>query len=177
MTPLRLLAPLALVIALLPACKGEDPSDQADKTAVTAEIGKAPASDASASGADGIAPATAGAPADTAGEAPLGVPGDDGEDAGAGEDDEAEEQAPLPDNFEKIGVELCDQYVADYMTCVADKVPEADREAQRRAVFDNVSVWKQTAAGGKAAERGLQTACRIAREQAKRATEDWGCEW
>jgi hypothetical protein len=82
----------------------------------------------------------------------------------------------LPEEFEKVGVEACDDYVTTYLACI-EKAPEAEREAARRAVFDNITSWTQTKAGGPAAEKGLQTACKIATEQAKRATQAWGCEW
>lgn len=98
-------------------------------------------------------------------------------EAGTETGEEAEPVEPLPAVFEQVGVEVCDQYVADYGKCIEAKVPEAEREAARRVVFENVSAWKQTAAAGPAGEKSLQTACRIAREQAKRATETLGCEW
>jgi|SRR5690606_38038058 len=151
---------LVLVIALLPACKDKSVED-AGKAAVEVAPGKA-------------------TPA--AGEAEVESQSAAGETGETGKDEETEtgeaiEQPPIPDEFEKVGVASCDEYVASYVACIHEKVPEADREAQRRIVFDNVSAWKQTAAGGGAAEKGLQTACKIATEQAKRATQDWGCAW
>ena len=103
-------------------------------------------------------------------------PAETGEDTDTETGEEAEPAVPLPDSFEKVGVDVCDQYVADYGKCI-EKMPEADREAARRVVFENITVWKQTASGGPAGEKSLQTACRIAREQAKRATATLGCEW
>jgi hypothetical protein len=91
--------------------------------------------------------------------------------------EEPEPAVPVPATFEQVGVDVCDQYVADYGKCIDAKVPEAEREAARRIVFENVTVWKQTAAAGPAGQKSLQTACRIAREQAKRATESLSCEW
>lgn len=149
------------VLTVLTACKGAESGEGAKGD-------KAPADEAAA------------APAEPAPEAEAGETGaNDGGETAAGTDtgDEEPPAEPLPDAFEAVGVEVCDQYVADYVACIDAGVPEAEREAQRRAVFDNVKVWKQTAAGGPSAEKGLQTACRIAREQAKRATADWGCEW
>jgi hypothetical protein len=155
------------VIALLPACQSKgEAGDGQEAAAGKAESDQAPVAAASEAGEIVEAEAGTAAEPDPAGE--------------TGEDETGEDQADqpeLPDSFAKVGVEICDQYVTDYLACITDKVPEAEREAQRRAVFDNVSVWTQTAAGGKGAEKGLQTACRIAREQAKRATQDWGCEW
>lgn len=99
-----------------------------------------------------------------------------GAETGAETEDAPEPLEPLPERFEEVGVEACDVYVRDYVACI-EKAPEAEREAQRRAVFENVTAWKQMAAGGPSAQKGLETACRIAREQAKRATEAWACEW
>lgn len=158
MSRLHLLTP-ALAIALLFGCK-DKPAEQADdKSAAKVEPGKATPEPAK--------------PADTA--AP---PAD--ETTGGGETDTGEAvepPPPLPEEFEQVGVDVCDDYVSKYVACIGEKVPEAEREAQRRIVFDNVTAWKQTAAGGAAAEKGLQTACKIATEQAKRATQEWGCEW
>lgn len=90
----------------------------------------------------------------------------------------AEEPAPpLPATFDKVGVAVCDDYVAAHVACIDAKMPEAEREAARRVVFENVEVWKQTASGGASAQKGLETACRIALEQAKRATQELGCDW
>ncbi len=157
MSRLNLLVP-ALVIALLPACKDEQPESEG-KPAVKAEPGKATAA--------------SGEPTPVEPEAPPATEG--GEETETGES--VEPPLPLPEEFEKVGVEVCDEYVGKYVACIGDKVPEAEREAQRRVVFDNITAWKQTASGGPAAEKGLQTACKIATEQAKRATQDWGCEW
>jgi hypothetical protein len=90
--------------------------------------------------------------------------------------DEPEPLAPLPATFEQVGVDVCDQYVADYGKCIDSKMPEAEREAARRIVFDNVTSWKQTASAP-TGQKSLQIACRSAREQAKRATEALKCEW
>jgi hypothetical protein len=168
MSRLRLLTPalVILVIASLPACN-EKPAEQADgKSATKVEVGT-PAADTGAPPPVDTAPP----PVDTTG--PTAQEGEDESETG-----EAVEPAPpLPAEFEQVGVAPCDEYVASYVGCITDKVPEAEREAQRRVVFDNITSWKQTAAGGGAAQKSLLTACKIATEQAKRATQDWGCEW
>lgn len=156
---------LALLMFSLPACKGAEPGEKAETSVAT----PAPAADAQK-------------PDTSAGEAPDAAPtgeagGTQGETGTETGDEEEGEQAPLPASFEQVGVELCDAYVKDYVACIDTKVPEAEREALRRNVFNNVQAWKQTAAGGSSAKQALQTGCRIAREQAKRATQDWGCEW
>ena len=102
--------------------------------------------------------------------------GDDG-GTDTGTETGESDAAPLPESFEQIGVEACDQYVADYVACIDAKAPEDQREAQRREVFKNLEAWKQTKASGPSAAAGLQIGCRSAREQAKRETQAWGCEW
>lgn len=156
-----LLAPV-VALALLFACKNEQPIEEGKGAANQVEPGRAP-------------PVETGAPTPveaTTAPSPGETGGDEETDTG-----ELVEQQPLPDEFEKVGVASCDEYVASYVACIEEKVPEAEREAQRRVVFDNISSWKQTAAGGGGAEKGLQTACKIATEQAKRATREWGCAW
>lgn len=175
-----LTAPLALLaltlLAASPACKGEETHGA---NAAQGQVGKAqtPAPDPDEEEAEGVAPGEGeGSPtaADESGDPPIDEASDEADDGDEAESGPAE---PLPDTFEALDVAICDQYVADYEACIADKVPEGEREAQRRLVFDNLESWKQTKAGGEAAERALPTACRIAREQAKAATADWGCEW
>lgn len=159
MSPRQLLVPV-VALALLSACKSEQTHEEG-KGGSKVEPGKAPA----------VEPAPT--PAETT-VAPA--PGETGGDEET-ETGEVVEQPPLPDEFEKVGVAACDEYVTSYVACIGEKVPESEREAQRRIVFDNITAWKQTAAGGGAAEKGLQTACKIATEQAKRATQAWGCSW
>ena len=162
MSPRQLLVPV-VALALLSACKSEQPKEEG-KGAAKVEPGKA-------------APVETGAPTPAEQPTTAAAPGETGGGEEETETGEAIEQPPLPEAFEKVGVSSCDDYVSKYVACIDEKVPEAEREAQRRIVFDNVTAWKQTAAGGGAAEKGLQTACKIATEQAKRATKDWGCAW
>ncbi len=172
-------APLALCVLCLtatPACGGEPES-----TPKSGEVGKATpktqaeagAAEEAEAGNDAAVAADAGA----ADAADAGLVDPPGGDEGTDEDTDAEPLEPLPDSFDEVGVAICDQYVSDYVTCIDEKVPEAEREAQRRIVFDNVRAWRQTKAGSEAAAKGLQTGCRIAREQAKRATSAWACDW
>lgn len=166
----RLRWSLVLVFACSVACKGEDAGDGA-KAEPKAEAKIADTAKAEAG---------AGAGADD-GQADAAEGSDDANTAAEGdsatETETGEELAPAPASFDEVGVEVCDQYVADYVACIDAKVPEAERDAQRRSVNENVQAWKQMASSGPSADKGLQTACRIAREQAKRVTADWGCEW
>lgn len=150
----------AVLMIALPACKGAEPEQDSTKKAAVE-----PAKGAD-EGAAEAGPDTAAAPQGEAGE------------TGETETETGEEPLePLPESFDEVGVDSCDQYVDAYATCIEAKVPEAERDALRRSVHDNIKAWKQMAESGPSAEKGLQTACRIALEQAKRATEAWGCEW
>jgi hypothetical protein len=160
MSPHHLLASALLFTALF-ACQGADPGE--------ASKDKAPA------------PATPPSPVEPAVVEPgvegEGAQGGEGGEAGTETDGDAEPAEPLPASFELVGIVICDQYVTDYGKCIEAKMPEAERDAARRIVFENVTAWRQTAAAGPTGQKSLQTACRIAREQAKRATETLGCEW
>ncbi len=150
----------ALLFTALFACQGAE-SGEASK-------GKAESAPAAAPAPVEL-PVEPGKPAEAEAGEPAAAETETGE--------EAEPAEPLPAVFEQVGVEVCDQYVTDYGKCIDAKMPETERDAARRIVFENVSAWKQTAAVGPAGQKSLQTACRIAREQAKRATETLGCEW
>ncbi len=76
---------------------------------------------------------------------------------------------------DSIGVPECDDYLAKYMACVSDKVPEAARAQFEQSLSTTREQWKQAAATpeGKA---NLVQACTTAREQAKSALGAFGCE-
>jgi len=164
MSPRHSLASALLFTALSLGCQGAESSDKNEKAAA------APAKEV-----EPVTPASTGPvepkPAETTAAAAT-----DGGNTETETGEEVEPAVPLPDSFEQVGVDVCDQYVTDYGKCI-EKLPEADREAARRLVFENITAWKQTASGGPAGQKSLQTACRIAREQAKRATASSGCEW
>jgi hypothetical protein len=156
----RSLASALVILALSFACQGGESSEGGKAQTIEAPAAKP---------AEPVTPE----PADTGKVVESGEGANTETETG----EEVEPAVPLPDEFEQVGVDVCDQYVTDYGKCIDTKVPEAEREAARRVVFENITVWKQTAAGGPSGEKSLQTACRIAREQAKRATASFGCEW
>jgi hypothetical protein len=163
MSPRRVLVSALLFTTLL-ACKGAEPGETSTgKAAPAASPSTEPKVEPP------VEPGVETSKAPEAGEPATETETETGE--------EPEPVEPLPAVFEQVGVDVCDQYITDYGKCIDGKVPEAEREAARRIVFENVSAWKQTAAAGPAGQKSLQTACRIAREQAKRATETLGCEW
>lgn len=161
-----LLALSALLFAL--ACNETKPNDAKKSGASEAK------SDASAG-----EPATG--TTSTTGTTGTGTTGTTG---GAADETESEDDedtgapaGPIPDHFDEIGVDVCDQYVKDYLACIDTKVPEAERETHRRTLADNHASWTQTMKGGDSAAAALSIGCRAAREQAKSSTTNLGCAW
>ena len=74
----------------------------------------------------------------------------------------------------KIGVELCDAYIASYVACIDEKMAEGDRDAARKALGEQVSAWKQTVDNG-GATAAVEIGCKTATAKAKGATKDLGC--
>ena len=174
MPDLRALALVVLAAATF-ACKGSEPAAKTD--AKKADAGKKADEDKAAAEPakeeEGAKPAEEVDSVDSA-DPPVDEAGAETE----AEDEDPADAAPLPDTFDELGVEVCDQYVADYVACIDEKVPEDQRDAQRRIVFKNIEAWKQMqASGGPSAQQGLQIGCRSAREQAKRDTQVWACTW
>jgi hypothetical protein len=73
----------------------------------------------------------------------------------------------------RIGIRVCDDYIADYTRCIDEKVPEAAREQMFAAMEQTRKAWME-AASGPAKDR-LPTACRAAADAAKQATLEMGC--
>jgi hypothetical protein len=143
----------AFALSTVPACddKAADDKKAAD---AKAKADAKPADDAKAK----AEPAKTDAPAKADGEAKADAPAEGG---GGGGD--------------KIGVEVCDDYIAKYSKCIEEKVPEAARQQMRDAVQQSIKVWKQAADGP--AKDGLPTACNAALDAAKQATSTMGCTW
>lgn len=164
---------LASVCCAALACGASKEAPEADAGAKAKEEVKAKEAEVEAEKAG----AEQGEPANT-GPAPAEAGADvDPPEADAGETEAEEPAGPVPTEFAEIGVALCDQYVKDYLACIEAKVPEDQREALRRVVHENHSSWSRMKDNSPASAQGLQTGCRIAREQAKRETESFGCEW
>lgn len=75
----------------------------------------------------------------------------------------------------KIGVAACDEYIAKYSTCIADKVPADIRDLMKDAIAQSEKVWKAEAAGPE--KDRLSATCRSALDAAKHATAKYGCVW
>ncbi len=163
----------SLLLALTSsACSREDEGSKADKKdAKSSDDAKA---DTGASASDTAASGTTSTTSTTSTGTTTGEPPADTEE---GEDEETGELQPVPESFADLGVAVCDQYVDDYLKCIDEKAPQADRESHKRIVADNHAAWSQTLQGGDAATQALQIGCRAAREQAKTSTASWGCTW
>ncbi|MFO0635336.1 MAG: hypothetical protein U0168_21010 [Nannocystaceae bacterium] len=74
-----------------------------------------------------------------------------------------------------IGIPECDEYIAKYMRCIADKVPESARQPMNDAMTATIQAWREAANGP--AREGLAASCKAAGEAAAAATTAMGCSW
>ena len=76
---------------------------------------------------------------------------------------------------EPIGIPECDAYLTKMEKCLG-RVPEAGRPMMKRTLDLTREAWKRSSVTpqGKA---GLRTACKVATNTAKAATEPYRCEW
>jgi hypothetical protein len=72
------------------------------------------------------------------------------------------------------GVAECDDYLARYEACLADKVPESARAMLRQSLDATRASWNQVLAtpGGKDA---LKTSCITARDATRASLQAYGC--
>jgi hypothetical protein len=72
------------------------------------------------------------------------------------------------------GVAECDDYLARYEACLADKVPESARAMLRQSLDATRASWNQVLAtpGGKDA---LKTSCVAARDATRMSLQAYGC--
>ena len=77
---------------------------------------------------------------------------------------------------DKIGVAECDDYIQKVETCLASKVPEAQRATYKSTLDTMRTSWKKAAETpqGKAA---LAQGCKMALDQAKTSMSSFGCSW
>jgi hypothetical protein len=73
-----------------------------------------------------------------------------------------------------IGVAACDEFLARYEACLADRVPAATRDALQQSMAAWRSSWQQAAATP-AGRDGLVQACQQARESSRPALQAYGC--
>lgn len=168
LTRSSLLFPVLAVLSLAVGCGGGAEKKKGEAT----NGAKAEGGDDGAKEGDGTAAAAAETGAAPAGETGMVDPPADG-----GGTDGAEPHDPQVVEVTKdttIGVELCDAYIASYVACIDEKMPEADREKARKALGEQVAAWKQTVDNG-GATAAVEIGCKTATAKAKGATKDLGC--
>lgn len=114
----------------------------------------------------------AAAPAAAPEVAPTALPEPPAPPAGAPKS----EPAPLPPGDGKVGVSECDGYAERYRSCIADKIPEDERDRHTRAVDGQLAAWIAGKADP-AIAAGLVDECTAAAAAARAATRAWGCVW
>ncbi len=128
-------------------------------------------------GEDDGAGESSGAAGGETGAAPAGETGMVDPPAEGGETEGAEPHDPQVVEVTKdtkIGVDLCDAYIAAYVTCIDEKMDESAREEARKALGEQVAAWKQTVDNG-GATAAVEIGCKTATAQAKAATKELGC--
>jgi hypothetical protein len=75
-----------------------------------------------------------------------------------------------------VGIPECDDYLAKYARCIADKVPSDQRKAFEDALQRTRATWK-TLAANSGARPGLPQACSLARQTAQTTLKQYACVW
>ncbi|WAS97104.1 hypothetical protein [Nannocystis punicea] len=76
----------------------------------------------------------------------------------------------------KIGIPACDAYAERYRACIADKVPQRDRDAHTRVLTAQLATWQAARADATLAP-ALDGECAAAAEAARATTRVFGCVW
>ena len=84
--------------------------------------------------------------------------------------------APRGVSEENVGIPECDDYLAKYARCIADKVPSDQRKAFEDALQRTRATWK-TLAANSGARPGLPQACSLARQTAQTTLKQYACVW
>jgi hypothetical protein len=75
-----------------------------------------------------------------------------------------------------IGVPECDDYLAKYQRCIADKVPDDRKKSFDDALQRTRTSWKMLAANP-GARPGLPQACALALQTAQTTLKQYACKW
>jgi hypothetical protein len=75
-----------------------------------------------------------------------------------------------------IGVAECDDYLAKYQRCIADKVPSDRKQVFEDALGRTRASWK-TLAANPGARPGLPQACSLARQTVQTTLKQYACAW
>lgn len=82
--------------------------------------------------------------------------------------------APVASAGEKIGVPECDDYLANYDTCISGKVPDAAR-AQYKTAIEQARASYRKLAENPQTKATLAATCKQAAEQTKAAMKSFNC--
>lgn len=77
---------------------------------------------------------------------------------------------------DKIGVPECDDFIAKYEACVANKVPEVARAQYKASIEQWRKSWRDLAAKPQTKET-LAQACKTTIEQARQSMKSFNCEF
>ena len=77
---------------------------------------------------------------------------------------------------EPIGVADCDAYLTKYVSCVMEKVPEAERPKFQASVQQTRDMWRQLAANPQT-RASLARVCTETASATRRAMGAYGCEF
>ncbi len=157
--PPALLGALTAALLVVTAC--DDKAADGSAAAKPQAAKDAPAAEAKA---DAVAPEAAKDAPEAAKEA---APGDGAEAAAA-------DGAAAPSDA-KIGVDVCDEYVAKYAKCIAEHAPEARKKPYEEALAKTVERWQGQAKGPE--KDSLQQACTAALDAVKKTSKNWGCTY
>ncbi|HEY0432081.1 MAG TPA: hypothetical protein VGC61_09690 [Pyrinomonadaceae bacterium] len=75
---------------------------------------------------------------------------------------------------EKIGVPECDEFIANYDTCISSKVPEATRAQYKTAIEQWRTSWRKLAENPQT-KATLAAACKQSAEQARTSMKTYNC--
>ena len=83
------------------------------------------------------------------------------------------------DSTGSIGIPICDEYLSKYQKCLEDKVPAETKDAMKQAFQKGMQAWQAAAQAVQddASKAALVNLCQEALEQAKAATDAYGCEF
>lgn len=82
--------------------------------------------------------------------------------------------APVAASANSLGVAECDDFLAKYEACLADKVPESARAALQQSLEATRAGWKQAIATPGGAD-ALKTACTQMRDTSRASLQAYGC--
>ncbi|MEM6296811.1 MAG: hypothetical protein AAGA54_36430 [Myxococcota bacterium] len=159
--PTVLLGALTATALCIAGCDDKPDPAAADKAEVKADAKAEPAADAKA---EAKAP-----------EAAKNGPGEPAKPETAESADAAEPADAEPAGDAKVGVDVCDEYVAKYAKCIAEHAPEARKKAYEDGLAKTVERWQNQAKGPE--KDSLQQACTAALDAVKKTSKNWGCTY